>query len=89
MSTFTECIGCLQHPLKWETLMSMLIQVDADGSHYLNLNFNECLDCEDYSPAVDCVSPQSLIEMFALLIVEDECGNCALNFKSNICEACE
>lgn len=89
MSTFTECVGCLQHPLKWETLMAMLIQVDADGSHYLNLNFNECLDCEDYSPAVDCVSPQSLIEMFALLIVEDECGNCALNFKSNICEACE
>jgi len=69
--------------------MAILIQVDADGSHYLNLNFNECLDCEDYSPAVDCVSPQSLIEMFALLIVEDECGNCALNFKSNICEACE
>jgi len=89
MSTFTECVGCLQHPLKWETLMAMLIQVDADGSHYLNLNFNECLDCEDYSPAVDCVSPQSLIEMFALLIVEDECGNCSLNFKSNICEACE
>jgi len=89
MSTFTECVGCLQHPLKWETLVAMLIQVDADGSHYLNLNFNECLDCEDYEPAVNCVSPQSLIEMFAKLIVEDECGNCALNFKSNICEACE
>ena len=89
MSTFTECIGCLQQPLRWEVLFALLIQQDSDGSRYLNLNFNECLDCEEYEPAVNCVSPQSLIEMFASLIVEDECGNCALNFKSNICEACE
>ena len=90
MSQFTECVGCLQQPLTWETLLSLIIVQDTDGARYLNLNFNECLDdCDEYTPVVNCASPQTVLEMFAMLIVEDECGNCALNFKSNICSACD
>lgn len=89
MSTFTRCLDCLEHPLTWETLLSLVILKDSDGSHYLNIYYNECLDCDEYSPAADCESPQTAKELFATLIVEDECGNCAINIKSNICEACE
>jgi len=89
MSTFTECVECLEGPLTWELLLSLVILQDSDGSRYLNIYYNECLDCDEYSPAVNCASPQTALQLFGTLIVEDECGNCALNIKSNICEACE
>ena len=89
MSTYTECVQCLQGPLTWNTLLSLIIQKDTDGSRHLNIYYDECLGCDEYSPAASCASPQTVLEMFAQLIVEDECGNCALHIKSNICESCE
>lgn len=89
MSVFTQCIDCLEGPLRWEDLLRMVIFVDSDGSHYLNLKFSEKEQCDDYEPAVDCASPQTAIELFSQTIVEDDCGNCAINFIANICDACD
>lgn len=88
MSTFTECVGCLEGPLDWLTLMKLIIVKDSDDSYYLNTKFNEKEQCDDYEPAADCASTDTEIELFARLIVEDDCGNCALNFIANICDAC-
>ena len=86
MSVFTECVACLQGPLTWEQLAQLVQVQDSDGTKYWNVQLNERLsDCDEYSPAVDCISPQSLIEMFANAIVEDECGMCAINILGN-CE---
>lgn len=89
MSVFTECVGCLEHPLRWEDLLGMVIFKDSDDSWYLNIKFNEKEQCDDYENAVNCASPQTAIEMFARLIVEDDCGNCAINIIANICDACD
>jgi hypothetical protein len=83
MSTFTECIGCLQQPLKWEQLAAFVIVEDTDGTKYWNVQLNERGSCSEYSPGVNCISPQSLIELFASTIVEDECGLCAINILGN------
>ena len=70
------------------TMLKLTIVVDADGSHYLNTKFNEKEQCDDYTPAALCTTPQSLEDLLKLLIVEDDCGNCAWNFIANICDAC-
>lgn len=83
MSTFTECVGCLQQPQTWEELLPMVILEDDDGTKYWNVQLNEREGNCDYSPGVDCISPQTLIELFASTIVEDECGFCAINILGN------
>ena len=87
MSTFDKCIGCLDVPLKWEPLIALIQVKDSDNTIYFNVQLNKRLDCEDYSPAADCASPKSLIEMFASALVEDtDCGSCAINILTNCCE---
>ena len=89
MSVFTECVACLEGPLDMLTLLKLIIVKDSDDSYYLNTKFNEKEQCDDYEPAVDCASPTTIEELFARLIVEDDCGMCALNFIANICDACD
>ena len=86
MSTFTECIACLNNPNSWEEVFAFLIVEDTDGSRYLNINLGTRSGCDNYSPAVNCISPQTLKEMVVSAIVEDECGLCSLNVLSNCCE---
>lgn len=88
MSTFNECVGCLEQPLDFVTLLRLIIVKDSDGSYYLNTKFNEKEQCDDYVPAASCASTETVEELFARLIVEDDCGNCALNFIANICDVC-
>lgn len=83
MSTFTECIDCLQQPLRWDTLAALVIVEDSDGTKYWNVQLNEREGNCDYDPGVNCISPQTLIELFASTIVEDECGLCAINILGN------
>ena len=52
------------------------------------MKFNEKEQCDDYEPAVECGANQSAVELFAQTIVEDDCGNCAINFIANICDEC-
>ena len=89
MSTFNECIGCLEGPVSWELLLRLIIVKDSDGSYYLNTKFNEKEQCDDYEPAASCDSHTTALELATQLIVEDDCGNCALNFIANICDACD
>ena len=89
MSTFTECIGCLEQDISWETILRLIIVKDSDNSYYLNTKFNEKEQCDDYEPAVSCESHETALELVKRLIVEDDCGNCALNFIANICDACD
>jgi len=89
MSEFTKCMGCLEQPVTWEDILKMVIFKDSDDSYYLNLKFNEKEQCDDYEPAVVCGANQSATELFAQTIVEDDCGNCAINFIANICDACD
>ena len=86
MSTFTECLACIQHPIKLETAVQLVIVQDTDGTKYWNVQLNERIsDCDEYSSAVDCISPQTFAELFLSTIVEDECGMCAINILGN-CE---
>ncbi len=87
MSTFTDCIGCLEE-VDLLTILKLIIVVDGDGSYYLNTKFNEKEQCDDYSPAASCASFDSVEELIKRLIVEDDCGNCALNFIANVCDVC-
>lgn len=88
MSTFTECLGCLEGDVTLVTLLRLTILKDSDGSYYLNTKFNEKEQCDDYEPAVECGSDVTVEELLKRLIVEDDCGNCAWNFIANICDAC-
>ena len=88
MSKFTDCLACLEGPITWETILRLVIVKDSDGSHYLNTKFNEKEQCDDYEPAVSCASHTSAQELVRAVLVEDDCGMCALNFIANICDAC-
>ena len=88
MSVFTECIGCLEQEVTLATLLRLTVLVDSDGSHYLNLKFNEKEQCDDYDPVPNCESPLSVENILKRLIVEDDCGYCAWNIVANICDAC-
>lgn len=88
MSTFTECIGCLDQPITLETLFRLTVVKDSDDSYYLNLKFNEKEQCEDYEPAAGCASDTTVEELLRRLVVEDDCGNCAWNILANICNVC-
>lgn len=88
MSTFTECIGCLEQPITWETILRLIIVKDSDDSYYLNLKFNEKEQCDDYDPAASCESMDTAKELVTRLLVEDDCGFCSLNILANICDAC-
>ena len=83
MSTFTECVGCLQQELTWDQLAALVIVKDDDGTKYWNVQLNERYSCDAYSPGVNCISPQTLKELFKQTIVEDECGMCAINILGN------
>jgi hypothetical protein len=83
MSTFTECIACVQQPITLEVAAQFVIVEDTDGTKYWNVQFNERGSCGEYSPGVDCISPQTFAELFFATIVEDECGNCAINILGN------
>ena len=83
MSTFTECLKCIQLPIKLETVAQFLIVEDSDGTKYWNVQLNERGSCSEYSPGVNCASPQTFAELFLSTIVEDECGMCAINILGN------
>jgi hypothetical protein len=71
-------------------MMKLLIVKDAENNFYLNVFYAECpVDCDDLTPAIDCASHYTFVQLFRNLIVEDECGNCALSLIGNICSACE
>lgn len=88
MSLFDECIGCLEQPITFETILRLIIVKDDDDSYYLNLKFNEKEQCDDYEPAAECASHTTAEELIRRLIVEDDCDMCALNVLANICDVC-
>jgi len=87
MSVFTVCFDC-HTPLTIPQELKSVMWQDADGSIYLNVKFNEKEQCDDYEAAFECLHDVTLEEMIRKLIVEDDCGNCAVNILANICDVC-
>ena len=90
MSVLEKCIPCSTEPIDWLTALKKCIVKDSDGNYYLNVYYTECPDdCDEITPAPDCVSDFGIEELFKNSLVTDECGNCAISLVGNICEACE
>ena len=88
MSIFTLCFDC-QTPIKIPEALKSVIRQDDDGAIYLNIYFNQRNNCDLYDLAYNCLELPPLEGMVRDIIVEDECGHCALNVLINICDACE
>ena len=87
MSIQTLCIGC-HTPITVPEALKQVMRQDDDGSVYLNIKFNEKEQCDDYEAGIDCLIDVSLEEMLKLIIVEDDCGKCAISILANICDVC-
>ena len=88
MSVFTLCIPC-QTPITIPEALKLVMRQDSDGSIYLNIKFNEKEQCDDYEAAFDCLQDTPVEDMLKNLIVEDDCGKCAINILANICDVCD
>lgn len=88
MATQDTIVQCLDLPLDWLTLLKMIIVTDADGNFYLNVYYNDAPDCEALTPAVACITNETIEQLLRNIIVEDECGNPALALTGNICAVC-
>jgi len=89
MSVFVKVFDCPTFPVKIPDALRSLIRQDDDGGIYLNIYFNQRIDCDTYTDAYDCNALPPLEEMIKDIIVEDECGDPALNVLVNICDTCE
>lgn len=87
MSIFTLCIPCAS-PITVPEALKMVMRQDDDGSIYLNVKFNEKEQCDDYESAFDCMQDLPVEDMLRNIIVEDDCGKCAINILANICDVC-
>ena len=87
MSVNVKVVQCLGLPLDWLTLLKMATVKDAEGNFYLNLFHNDT-ECEDLTPALECISNVTFEELFRNLIVEDACELPALSVTGNICDEC-
>jgi len=88
MSVFVKVFDCPQHPVKIPDALRALIRQDDDGGIYLNIYFNQRNNCDLYEQAYGCLELPPLEDMVKDLIVEDECGDPALNVLINICDVC-
>lgn len=89
MSTFTLCFDCPTHPVKIPDALRGIMRQDDDGAIYLNIYFNQRNNCDLYEKSYDCNALPPLEDMVKSLIVQDDCGHCALNVLINICDTCE
>jgi len=89
MAEQDRIVQCLDLPLDWLTLLKMCIVTDADGNFYLNMYYANCEDCETLTPAVACITNETIEQLLRNIIVEDECGNPAISLTGNICDACD
>ena len=89
MSVFLKVFDCPLDVLKIPDVLRAVMRVDADGSVYINVKFNEKEQCDDYELAFDCNAQLPLEEMVKTLIVYDDCGKPALNILANICDVCD
>ena len=87
MSVKTLCFDC-HTPITIPAILSKVLRQDEDNTIYLNVVLNTRIDCDEYSPAYDCMELPALPEMIANGIVEDECGKCGINILVN-CDVCE
>ncbi len=89
MSVLTKCLTCDNQPLDFLTMFKKLIVKDASGNFYLNLYYTEHpTECDDLTSALDCVSGFDFETLFKNLLIEDECGFCALSVTGNVCDVC-
>lgn len=88
MSIFTACIPC-NVPVTIPEMWGKVLWQDSDNTIYLNIKFNEKEQCDDYENVIECAANMPLEDMLARLIVEDDCGNCAINIIANICDVCD
>ena len=89
MSTFTLCFDCPTYPVKIPDMLRKILRQDDDGTFYVNIYFNQRNNCDLYELAYDCNEVPPLESMVKDIIVEDDCGDCALNVLINICDTCE
>lgn len=87
MSVFTLCIDC-NTPITIPEALKMVMRQDSDNTVYLNIKFNEKEQCDDYEMAFSCLEDMTIEEMLKTIIVEDDCGKCAINILANVCDVC-
>lgn len=95
MSTFTLCFDC-QTPLTIPEALKSVLRQDSDGSVYLNVFFNDRARCTQDGgepltavSSLGCIEDITAEELIRSIIVEDECGHCAINVLANICDVCD
>jgi hypothetical protein len=87
MSVYTKCISCPDNPTALE-MFFLLLLLDSENNQWLNINYVDRGDCEDYTPAFECIQDATFEEVLRLILVEDDCGRCAINLLGNICDVC-
>lgn len=89
MSVCDKLIGCFTPHVSWKALINLLTVEDAEGNQFFNICYNDRGSCREYEQAYECIQDWTLEQVLKLIIVEDECGNPAIQVLANICEECE
>jgi len=88
MSICPKLIGCFTPHVNWKALLELLTVEDAEGNQFFNICYTDRAKCSSYESAFECLQDATLEEVLKLIVVEDECGNPALQLLANICQEC-